>query len=319
MEKEVKTQLEKKLKNDLKFTIINLLEQGKNPQKISKELNISLPNLSYYLRQFKDCGLLVKKGYGVWEVKKEVKTQLRIPSHKETRGHGFTWVVKVPKENKSWSNRLEILIKKSISFKLVGIKQTPRIMIRDRKVWLGNKQIVIYEPFSYFGTNAIESRKLAVYELLKIIRTLEEKLGIDLKTKEGYLFHPSKEHYALIRNSLAIQCDKEGKKLSIVDKGKEWCLCDNSFNLHELETVNDNSLVNNLGLQKVLNSYKNTGWKVTPEFTLNAINQVTQNQSMYNKNFESHVSAIKELSSSVRRLTEQVERLEELNRKLRLK
>ena len=47
------------------------------------------------------------------------------------------------------------------------------------------------------------------------------------------------------------------------------------------------------------------------------VQRVTENQMMFNKNFESHVEAIKKLGTSVDSLTEQVLKLEKENKKLR--
>lgn len=70
MKKEVK----KTSKNsDFYFTIINKMKEGNSPAKISQDLNISKQKLNYYIRNLKNEGVIEKKGYGTWEVKKEVK------------------------------------------------------------------------------------------------------------------------------------------------------------------------------------------------------------------------------------------------------
>lgn len=67
VKKEVKSQ-------NFYLSIFNQIREGKRPAQIKKELNISKQNLQYYINKLKKEGYISKKGYGVWEVNKEVKT-----------------------------------------------------------------------------------------------------------------------------------------------------------------------------------------------------------------------------------------------------
>jgi len=58
---------------NLNLSILHQLEQGIRPIQIARELNISKSNLQYYLNKLKKIGKIKKKGYGVWEVQKEVQ------------------------------------------------------------------------------------------------------------------------------------------------------------------------------------------------------------------------------------------------------
>jgi predicted transcriptional regulator len=302
----------KRDKVNLYLFVLNLLKQGKSPSKISKELNLTKQNLQYYLTTLKKKGIIQKKGYGTWEVK-EVQTfnsNTLDQNPKPIRGHAFIWTIKLPSEMKGWKEHLDNL---KIPYRLVR-GQTPRIFLGKKKVWLGQKTITLYEPNSFYGQNAIESRKYAVFTLLEDLKKLERLLRFKLGK---YVFSPAREHFALIKNDLAKQVNKEGEKIVVRDYNGDWLWVDASDGIGELETGNHNALVNNIGVQKWWNDMKETKFEVTPKFILNSINQVTQNQLMFNQNFESHVEAINELSSSVRKLTEQVLRLEEENRRLR--
>ena len=299
----------KREKENLNLTILNFLKQGFNPSKISKELNLKKQTLQYYLTNLKKKGIIQKKGYGVWEVKGFNSNTLS-PKPKLIRGHAFIWTIKLPMETKGWEERLNRL---KIPYKLIR-GQTPRIYLGKKKVWLGKKTITLYEPNSFYGQNAIESRKYAVWALIQDLRALEKRLQFKLG---NYVFSPSREHFALIKNDLAKQCNKQGDKIIVKDYNGDWLWIDNSDGIGELETGNHNALVNNIGVQKWWNDMKQTKFEVTPSFILNSVNQVTQNQLMFNQNFESHVSAIKELGESVQELTKQVKLLQEENRRLR--
>lgn len=166
-------------------------------------------------------------------------------------------------------------------------------MINNRKIWLGKKTITIYEPHSFYGINAVESRKYAVCSLIEQIEALEKKLQVNLYP---YIFKPAREHYGIIKNDLAIQCNKNKEKIHIRDNLEgEWLWIDDSLSLGELE---NNSLLRNMQVQTWWNDNKKHNFKVTPSFLLESINQVTQNQKMFNQNFESHVQSIKQLGNS---------------------
>lgn len=300
----------KRGKESLYLSILNLLKQGKNPSKISKELNIQKQNLQYYLSILKQKGNIRKVGYGTWEVQSFNLNTLGIKS-KSIRGHAFIWTIKLPQEIKDWEARL---IKLKIDYKLVR-GQTPRIWLDKKKVWLGHKTITLYEPNSFYGNNAVESRKYAVVALLEDLRHLEKTLQFSLGNK--YIFNPCREHYALIKNDLAKQVNRNGEKIIVRDEIGEWLWVDASDGVGELETGNHRALINNVGVQKWWNDMKSTKFEVTPSFILNSMNQVTQNQLMFNKNFESHVKAIQQLGSSVQELTNQVKLLQEENKRLR--
>ena len=60
-------------KENLYLSIYDLIKQGKSPKDICFDLQFSKQKLQYYLNYLKDKGLIKRIGYGVWEVKEEVK------------------------------------------------------------------------------------------------------------------------------------------------------------------------------------------------------------------------------------------------------
>jgi hypothetical protein len=285
------------------------LKLGKNPSSISKEFSISKQKLNYYIRGLKAKGIIEKKGYGTWEVKTSPKDTRATP--KLVRGHAFIWTVRLPQEIKGWNKRKEILTTNKIPFKEVGIlKTTLRVLINNKKVWLGNSTLTIYEPHSFYGENAFESRKYAVISLLSCLHALESKFGINLKP---YTFKPAREHYGLIKNDLAIQCNERGEKIHVKDDLEgEWLWIDDSLELGELETGGTKAPDRNIQVQRWWNDNKKHNFEVTPSFILNAINGVSSNQEMYNKNFESHVSSIQQLGNSAQANAKAVELLSDV-------
>lgn len=298
----IKKEVKKEVKKSFLLNLLEAIKQGKNPSQIAKEKGVSKQKLNYYIKKLKEQGMIKKIGYGVWELTERSKKLSEVTLEKEVRGHAFMWKVKIPKI-RNWEKRIKILDNLSLNYKLIGAYNTPRILFKDRKIWLGNKNLVIYEPHSFIEINALESRRLAVYSLKMLLEALENRLKVSFKINGNYEFKVARQHYALMRNLLAIQCNKENEKIYVYDKGNLWFCIDNSYNLNEAETLNKNALETNLGVQKYFNSHKATNFKVTPEYILNIMNGIQANQLIFDKNMKSHIQAINQLGLGMRELT----------------
>jgi len=289
----------KRDKVNLYLFVLNLLKQGKSPSKISKELNLTKQNLQYYLTTLKKKGFIEKKGYGTWEVKNLTLNTLD-PNPKPIRGHAFIWTIKLPQEMKDWK---EYLDKLKTPYRLVRGK-TPRIFLGKKKVWLGKKTITLYEPNSFYGQNAIESRKYAVISLINDLKAIEKILHIKLG---NYVFSPAREHFALIKNDLAKQVNKEGEKIVVKDYNGDWLWVDASDGIGELETGNLNALVNNVGVQKWWNNMKETKFEVTPKFILESLGKSIQVQEMHSINIIKHQRVLDEMLITLKKIQERLD------------
>jgi len=297
-------------KKSLYYTILNSLkEDGSNLTNLSKKLSISKQKLNYYLRRLENFGCIEKVSRGYYEVK-HLDLEHTIKSKvKQIRGHAFIWSIKVPKEIKGWEERLK---KFKVNYNLVR-GMIPRIILKNRKIWLGKKTITIYETNSFYGNNSLESRKYAVVGLLEVLGAIERRLEINLRP---YVFKPRREHYGYVKNILAQQCNRDKEKIYVRDNLEgEWLWIDDSESLGELETGGPKAMGRSLQVQKWFNDHKKHDFKVTPSFVLQGLNQVTQNQIMFNQNFESHVEAIRTLSQSVKDLRIEISRLKNANNK----
>ena len=273
--------------------VFSSIDSGKTTKEICKENKLSKQKLQYYLDNLKKDGAIKKIGYGVWQTSKDRVANL-------CRGHGFMWYIKLPHEIKEWDKQLE---KKGINYKRINRGFTYQIYFKDNKIWLSKNSLIIYDIHSYFGSNAIESRKYSFFELKSILNGLELKLGINLRTKEGnFMVRPARQHYSLIKNCLAIQCNKEGKKINVYNEKGIWFTIDNSFNLDEAETIHPKTaLTDSLGIQKYFNEHKETKFEITPKFILNSFNQMIAIQLETNKQLleykeqnRQHLSLIKD-------------------------
>jgi DNA-binding transcriptional ArsR family regulator len=323
-------------KQDFNLFVFQHLKAGLNPSKISQQFNVSLPRISYHLSSLIKQGFIKKMGYGTYEILKEYSKQVkkrttRIHTNNPTtsknnfnlfkpdsvRAHAFQFTLSINPNLRNWDKRAELLQQAGIKFKplkLYGGAQS--LQFKGRKVWLTRKSIIIFEKSSYMAENSTEARKYAVYDFLAFVGALERYLRADFgATRQDRLkFKVSRQHYALIKNALAKQYDSEGKKLEVSNEKGQWFIIDNSFNLHEAETIHPETAdKDNLKVQAFFNGIKKfEGF--TPEFVVNSLGGVMQTQELFAKNIESHVSAIQELAVGVKKLTQKIEELD--NRKV---
>lgn len=282
--------------------ILNRLSKDTNLSKIKKEFNISKQDLNYYLRGLKKKGLVIHKGRGWYEPVKQSKKSTKYEnflSKDSVRGHAYAWNVKLEEEVVGWNKRIEILKKKGMNFILVGaMKTTPRIKVLGRKVWLCNDHLRVFSKpkESYYGETAKESRNLAFQEIKLIVGVLNNKLGLFVKPSSISF---QKEHYALIKNDLAIEYNKRKDILRIKDEEGEWLIVDDSFGEGgELENIGKKAYPINIPMQKWWNDNKEHNFKVTPTFVLENFNKLIEDRKFWAEHQKSHISSIQQLGSS---------------------
>jgi len=270
--KEVQNQLGS---SNLNLFIFNQLKAGLRPSKICARFGIKKTAIQYHLSMLKQAGLIEKVGYGVWEIikefnEKEVQKTTKVTSRQlganlnlfkqdKIRGHAFQFKINLP-ELRNWNNREKLFLKKDIKFEpllIGGINRGQKLEFKGRKIWLTNKSIVIYEKSSYLADTSKEAQDIAIQEMLSLMKSLEKHLQANFKTGKYYKFKVSRQHYSLVKNTLAQQYDKEGNKLQVYNEDGLWFLIDNSYNLHEAETVHPKTAVDdNKKVQDYFNGIK---------------------------------------------------------------
>lgn len=279
--------MSKKFKSDCKINlnlqVLNEFKIDTNLKRIQKKLSLSKTQLAYYTRKFCESGHLRQFGRGWYEVT-NLSSNLssnvtKYGSIEEVRGHAYVWEINLDNIPKNWMNRTSILIKNNYDVILVGaLKSTPRIKIMNRKVWLCNNKIRIFDirKASYLGSTAKEARKKGLELAIKITKILENKFGFIIKPTQIKF---QKEHYALINNELAKKYNEEGEKLSVKDEEGEWLLVDDSMkDGGELENVGKKAIDLSPKVQNWYNDHKKHQFEVTSSFILNQFNK-NQTQS----------------------------------------
>lgn len=239
--------------------VLSEIKSGISPAQISKKYDIPKQNVSYFVGKLKKAGCIEKIGYGVWNYLKPYKKSKKTVvigkngggglKPNTIRGHGFLFKLDLPNDFRNWNKREEILKDLKIKFDpyfVGGVKRGQRITAQKTKVALTNKSIIINFPESYIAETPTLARKDAVAKFLRVVKHLERLMRANFSQFGKYKFKVSRQHYALIKNSLARQyLDNEynKKKLHIYSGRGLWLLIDNSFNLQELEAVHKDTAV----------------------------------------------------------------------------
>lgn len=315
------------------YSVLRLLRNNHNLTYVSNELNISKQKLNYYIKPLKIDGIINKIGKGVWEVNEEKlknysignvgkivkKSSAVANSHLQSkvftmdsvRGHAFQFTLKISKLS-NWKRRREYLYKKDIKYKEIGSNwKGERILVDNYKVWLTPISIVVYFPNfkSFMGKTAKDTKNYAIYEFKRIISKVETLLRVSFRINNNYKFKVSRQHYALIKNSLARQYDKEGKRLFCYTAEGLWFIIDNSYNLHEAETVHkDTGLTDNEKVQNWFNGLKEN--PITPQQILQMQYDLTKKMDYYAENNKAHTKGIIDLSIAARALTKLVKKMD---------
>jgi len=265
-------------KKDFYLWIISSISKNNSLPKLHS--NISKQNLNYYVKSLKINGLITYKGYATWDItelgkvylnQKEVKnfnldtlvqpTPFKISkSKKQTtwkRTHGLMWSIKCPASySRLTINR--ILESKKLNPVITGNK-TIKISLHGNNIHFNKETITIWfdKMFYFKSKTATEGYKLAVYELKRLIVSIERLLGVSLRIRGLYKFKSCKKHFGDVNNELAKLFTSKNKTLRIFDEGKEWLLIDFSDSqFQELETTdNERNIVD---MDNVVNPFFNT-------------------------------------------------------------
>lgn len=325
---------DKTVRTNWDLSIVSYLKAGLNPAKICTKMDIPKQTLQYHLNKLKQQGVIRKAGYGCWEVidqpetaekkigtLKHVAKEVRTPSQANlhqfiqdsVRAHAFVFVLQVPKGMRNWNNqKRELYLRKNgIQYKHLHIAgEGQRIIVKDRKVWLLDRSIIIYDRASYLAGIARDTKSLAVHTHISIIKKVERLMNADFTINGDYRFRISRQHYALIKNALAKQYDKEGRKLEVrTDKGL-WMVIDNSYNMNEAETVHPSTAMSdNKKVQDFFNGVKETA--ITPAYLMEMMHGIQSNQMAFAENMTSHIQAVRDLGKGVGEMTEVMKQFKE--------
>ena len=336
----------KTLLNDLK--LFDLLRDGQMKlTDIAKKLLVSKQAISKRLRPWIKKGVVIKRGYGVWEVdetqlKKYAKDlykkstiQLKLRSSNESqnfkentiRGHGFLFTLKFPRPMDDFTRRKTLDVN-GISweeYQHPAFKAEKKIVFTGWKCRMTKNTLMCWmdEDRSIFSEDAEENLLEAIYRwksecILKFEKMFKRSFKMKLPSgQQGYNFRTGAQHHALIKNADAMMLRLEKKKVYVygTDNGELWLLADYSGKVDEMEAVNKDTSPNNANLMsRHYNSIKDTGmtyYDVIDGFerTQKQINSLVENNHEYAINIKAHIGAIKSLGSGINQFNKEIGKL----------
>lgn len=328
--------------------VLNFIREGLSPVAIAKHylksegkwlhateeekkklVKKKLKQIEYYTTKLKDLGCVQKDGYGAWSFLKEVQNRPKATikgqnldlSKKSVRGHAFIWKIEFY-DPIDWHRVIPQYKKSTLTFQHIGKgKGYFRTILNDRKIWLTNDGLVIYDALDFFGPSSFSVKGDAVFQMDLLVKDLLRKVGLRFRE---YRFTTSREHYALIKNALAKQYNDRKEKLYIKnDEGTVWQWIDHSKGEHERETTDP---VINRQIQNYENTHKKFGYKHDANFINNLDENLTiaaeltqknaSNLDYHAENMRSHVGATKDLSLAATKINENLELQNQLFKKI---
>lgn len=122
------------------------------------------------------------------------------------------------------------------------------LFIDGNTIRLYNDSIEVYSGQSFTGEDAQKATAESFKYWSRFFVRLEHDLKVVILKPRKANFRLVNSHYAEMDNELAKECDVSGDKIRVqtTDDGKLWGLLDNSFNLHECETVHPETSKNDM-------------------------------------------------------------------------
>jgi hypothetical protein len=295
--------------------ILRLFSIGMTKKYIREKLNLSKSNFSNYLNKLESSNNI--KRIGKYQVKVLSSslihprvTKNSINKKLNKRGHAHNFKILFPQETDLREKPLikDYLLKDLPERRKLHILpfKSLRLSHKGFTIWINKTSLTIYSNNSYYSQDALKSKFRALQDVDNVIQYLKDKFQF----KGIYGLEIFREHYGLIFNKFAEWILSKGEKMEIKDKGNKSILWvddskEDDIGLKEFEGINPLD-VNNA--DNYFESCEKTNWKVTPEFILNVMNGIQQNQLIFDKNMKSHLKILNRLGKAVENLTSAVKK-----------
>lgn len=212
--------MQNKLTQKDKDVLYYITEEFLTPKQIALRRKTSVQAIYKTIKKLKDNGVLDKY-------------------NKVVENTGITF--KPLPKNGIRLHRIELNIKilyKDQRYKNI-LSKTNTLEIDGNTIRIYNDSIEAYVNKSFFAENVDKATVKSSNYISKLIRLLENDLKVILLKNRSQNIRIVNQHYAEINNGIAKECERTGDKIRVYGKedGKLWFLIDNSFNLHEAETV----------------------------------------------------------------------------------
>lgn len=292
-----------------------LLQLKENPEGLRVETLHKLTNiptrtiyrrLKYYLGK----GLLIND-YPIWKkVNGQVNFWQTLSGSKDIfELHNLGYVVKLLNKPDWWNKRKSTLMRlkewqfSNHNFGKDNSNPYQQIMNEDFVIQTYPESLIIIHRKRYYSDNPYEIIEEGIIKTLDILKFLEQRFRFNFFPSGVPCINLRANDFNRIKDFLAEKCKQEGRRFLVETKvGKCWVDYSEPFG-KEANTPDIQET-----LEKVTKDFLENKPMLNSELQ-NAIYQVTSNQLMFNKNFESHVSSIKQLGNSAEANAKTVELL----------
>lgn len=199
------------------------------------------------------------------------------------------------------------------------LNKSNTVFIDGNTIRLYKNAIEIYCGKSFYGKTTEEVDNKSLNYIQRLLLRLENDFKVVLVKNRARNIRIVNQHYARGDSELSEKAHDERNRVWVYaeEDGRLAFITDDSFGFKEDETVHPTTgKKDREAIDKQINDWRINNPPTNSQLSTHIL-QVTQNQAMFNQNFESHVSAVRELGSSVRQLTKQVIYLQEENKKIR--
>lgn len=123
------------------------------------------------------------------------------------------------------------------------LEKSNTIFVDGNTIRLYKNSIEVYSGQSFFADDTQKATVKSFEYWNRFFARLEHDLKVILVKPRSQNIKLVNQHYAEINNELAEECEKKSDKIRVytTDDGKLWFTVDNSFNLHEAETLHPKS------------------------------------------------------------------------------
>lgn len=196
-----------------------LIEDGLTPKQISIRRQTSIQNTYKIIRKLKENGMISKTFRPVENDRCTIQ-----PKKHEIRLHAQEFNIRLIRGSKKYDK-----VRQMSNF----------IKFKGHSVRLFSKSLEIYSGRSFYGPGVPDAVSFSVDHWNKLFVMLENHLDIVILKDRYQNIKQVKAHFSEIHNELARDCEVKGDKIKFRCNrdGKVYALIDNSFNLHEFETV----------------------------------------------------------------------------------
>lgn len=221
--------------------LLRLLSQYLPINSIAKILNKSPKSVYKAFSHYVEYGWINKDrsltSLGFQKVENYIGLSQKVESN-DIRLHNIVVTFRLPKTY-SYNELNKLLHIRKINTNLINKAThiTNAIVIDNYKIWLDKSKLTIFMK-QYIGKTPLDAFSSFLSDLESIIIKTEQILGLKLHEGKSLIFKISRNHYALVKNQLAEEYNKKGKKLFVYDDRNELrLLIDDSLSLSEFEAV----------------------------------------------------------------------------------